>query len=147
MYGVPPPHSMLEEDSRYLRNALGTLMATYWLPNTCEYLIALLNTSAPEDAHYVLTVRRTYRGRLRRPEGLKLYASLPLSPMGYGGYCQRYGLGIPAPPVYMTTTKLLAQQPSRRRPARADMTNQCGGQGNPRQAYLDDSKDQSVVTN
>jgi hypothetical protein len=54
--------AMLEEDSRYLRNALGTQTATYWLPNTWEYLIALLNTSAPEDAHYVLTVHRTYRG-------------------------------------------------------------------------------------
>ena len=61
---------MLEEDSRYLRNALGTLMATYWLPNTCEYLIALLNTSAPEDAHYVLTVRRTYRGDCDIPRAL-----------------------------------------------------------------------------
>ena len=48
---------MLEEDSRYSRNALGTQTATYWLPNTWEYLIALLNTLAPEDAHYVLTVR------------------------------------------------------------------------------------------
>jgi hypothetical protein len=53
---------MLEEDSRYPRNALGTRTATYCLSNTWDYLIALLNTSAPEDAHYVLIVRRTYRG-------------------------------------------------------------------------------------
>jgi hypothetical protein len=52
---------MLEEDSRYLRNALGTRTTTYWLPNIWEYLAALLNTLAPEDAHYVLTIRRTYR--------------------------------------------------------------------------------------
>jgi hypothetical protein len=62
MYGVPPPHSMLEEDSRYPRIALGIRMATYWIPNIWEYLVALLETSAPEDAHYVLIVRRTYRG-------------------------------------------------------------------------------------
>jgi hypothetical protein len=61
MYGVPPPHSMLEEDSRYPRNALGTQTATYWLPNTWEYLIALLKASAPEYAHCVLIVCRTYR--------------------------------------------------------------------------------------
>jgi hypothetical protein len=67
MYGVPPPHSILEEDSHYLRNALGTRTVTYWLPNTWEYLIVLLNTSAPEDAHYVLTVRRTYRGDCNVP--------------------------------------------------------------------------------
>ena len=62
MYGVPPPHSMLEEDSCNLRNTLGTRTTTYWLPNTWEYLLALLETSAPEDAHYVLAVRKTYRG-------------------------------------------------------------------------------------
>ena len=62
MYGVPPPHSMLEEDSRYPRNALGTRTATYWLLNTCEYPSALLRASAPKDAHYVLTVRITNRG-------------------------------------------------------------------------------------
>jgi hypothetical protein len=62
MYDVPSPHLMLEENSHYPRNALGTRTATYWLPNTWEYLIALLNTLASEDAHYVLTVRRTYRG-------------------------------------------------------------------------------------
>jgi hypothetical protein len=62
MYGVPPPHSIFEEDSRYPRNALDTRTTTYWLPNTWEYLIALLNISAPKDAHYVLIVRRTYRG-------------------------------------------------------------------------------------
>ena len=54
MYGVPPLLSTLEEDSRYMRNALGSRTATYWLPNTWEYLIALLNTSAPEDAHWYL---------------------------------------------------------------------------------------------
>jgi len=53
---------MLEEDSRYPRNALGTRTATYWLSNTWKYLAVLLNTPAPEDAHYVLTVRKTYRG-------------------------------------------------------------------------------------
>jgi hypothetical protein len=73
---------MHEEDSRYPRNALGTRTATYWLPNTWEYLIPLLNTSAPEDAHYVLTVRRTYGGRLRRPEGLKLHARQGGGPQG-----------------------------------------------------------------
>ena len=62
MYGVPQLYSMLEEDCCYPRNALGTRTATYWLPNTWEYLVALLNTLAPKDAHYVLTVRRTYRG-------------------------------------------------------------------------------------
>ena len=59
--GVPPPHLMLEEDSRYLRNALGTSTTTYWL-HTWKYPSALLRASAPEDAHYVLTVHRTYRG-------------------------------------------------------------------------------------
>ena len=34
MYSIPPPHSMLEEDSRYPRNALGTRTVTYWLLNT-----------------------------------------------------------------------------------------------------------------
>ena len=53
---------------------------------------------------------------------------------------------IEAPPIYMTT-KLLAQQPSRRNPTRADVINQHGDQGKPRWAYLDDSKDQSIVTN
>jgi hypothetical protein len=53
---------MLEEDSRYPRNALGTRTATYWLPYAWKYLAALLETLAPEDAHYVLTVCRTYRG-------------------------------------------------------------------------------------
>jgi hypothetical protein len=62
MYDEPLLHSMLEEDSRYLRNALGTRTTTYWLPNAWEYLVALLETLAPEDAHYVLTVRKTYRG-------------------------------------------------------------------------------------
>ena len=62
MYSVPPPHSMLEEDSRYPRNAFGTRTAIYWFPNTWEYLVALLKTLALEDAHYVLIVRRTYRG-------------------------------------------------------------------------------------
>ena len=46
--------------------------------------------------------------------------------------CQRYGPGVPAPPVYMTTAKLSAQQPSKRRPARADAINQRGDQGKPR---------------
>jgi hypothetical protein len=62
MYGVPSPYSMLEEDSHYSRNALGTQTATYWLPNTWKYLLALLETSTPEDAHCVLIVRRTYKG-------------------------------------------------------------------------------------
>jgi hypothetical protein len=53
---------MLEEDSHNLRNALGTRTTTYWLPNTWEYPRALLRASAPEDAHYVLIVRRTYSG-------------------------------------------------------------------------------------
>jgi hypothetical protein len=56
MYGVPPPHSLLVEDSRNLRNALGTRTTTYWLPNTWEYPRALLRASTPEDANYVLTV-------------------------------------------------------------------------------------------
>ena len=53
---------MLEEDSRYPRNALGTRTTTYWLSNTWEYLSALLRASALDDAHYVLIVHRTYRG-------------------------------------------------------------------------------------
>jgi hypothetical protein len=53
---------MLEEDFCYSRNALGTRTTTYYLRNAWEYLDALLETSAPEDAHYVLTVHRTYRG-------------------------------------------------------------------------------------
>jgi hypothetical protein len=53
---------MLEEDSRYLRNALGTQTTTYWLSNTWEYPSTLLRVLAPEYAHYVLIVRRTYRG-------------------------------------------------------------------------------------
>ena len=61
---------MLEEDSRYLRNALGTRMATYWLPNSWEYLSALLRASAPEDAHHVLIVRRTYMGDHDVPRAL-----------------------------------------------------------------------------
>jgi len=67
MYDVPPPHSMVEKDSRYLKNGLGTRTTTYWLPNTWEYLIVLLNTLAPEDAHYILTVCRTYRGGYDAP--------------------------------------------------------------------------------
>jgi hypothetical protein len=70
MYGVPPPHLMLEEDSCYPRNVLGTRMATYWLPNTWEYLSILLRASAPEDAHCVLIVRRTYRGDCDVPRAL-----------------------------------------------------------------------------
>jgi hypothetical protein len=53
--------------------------------------------------------------------------------------CQRYGPGVPARPIYITTTKLSAQQPSRRKPARADVINQHGDQGKPSWAYLDDS--------
>lgn len=41
IWGEPPPHSMLEEDYRYPRNALGTRTTTCWLPDTQEYLIAL----------------------------------------------------------------------------------------------------------
>ena len=67
MSGEPLPHSMLEEDSCYPRNALGTRMATYWLPNAWEYLAALLETSAPEDAQCVLIVHRTYRGEYDVP--------------------------------------------------------------------------------
>ena len=81
MYGVPPPHSMLEEDSRYPRNALGTGTATYWLPNTREYLITLLNTSAPEDAHWYLQYTEL-AGGIVMSRGLKLHASLSLSPTG-----------------------------------------------------------------
>jgi hypothetical protein len=62
--------SMLEEDSRYPRNALGTQTATYWLPHTWEHPSALLRASAPEDAHYVLTVHRSYR-ETAMPRGLK----------------------------------------------------------------------------
>ena len=53
---------MLEEDCCYPRNALGTRTATYWLPNTWEYPSALLGALAPEDAHCVFTVRKTYKG-------------------------------------------------------------------------------------
>jgi hypothetical protein len=38
-------------------------------PNTWEYVIALLETSTPKDAHCVLTVRRTYRGDCDVPRG------------------------------------------------------------------------------
>jgi hypothetical protein len=62
IYGVPPPYSILEEDSCYSRNALGTRTTTYFLHNAWEYLDALLETLAPEDAHYVLTVHIIYRG-------------------------------------------------------------------------------------
>ena len=61
---------MIEEDSRYPRNALGTRAAIYQLPNTWDYLSTLLRASAPEDAHYVLTVRRTYRGDYDVPRAL-----------------------------------------------------------------------------
>ena len=55
MYGVPPPHSILEEDSRYLRNDLGTRTTTYWLPNTWESQAALLESLVPdENAHWYL---------------------------------------------------------------------------------------------
>jgi hypothetical protein len=37
--------------------------------------------------------------------------------------CQRYGPGVPAPPVYMTTARLSAQQPPGTRPVRADAIN------------------------
>ena len=45
--------------------------------------------------------------------------------------CQIYGAGVPVPPVYVTITRLSAQQPSRRRPTRADMIDQRGDQVNP----------------
>jgi hypothetical protein len=70
MYGVPPPHSMLEEDSQYLRNDLDTRTTTNWLHNTWEYLSALLRASASKDAHYVLTIRRTYKGDIDAPRAL-----------------------------------------------------------------------------
>ena len=53
--------------------------------------------------------------------------------------CQRYGLGMPARPIYVTIAKLSAQQPSRERPARADAIDQRGDQGKLRRTYLDDS--------
>ena len=53
--------------------------------------------------------------------------------------CQRYGLGVPARPVYVTIAKLSAQQPSRKRPARVDAIDQRGDQGKLRRTYLDDS--------
>jgi len=55
MYSVPPPHSILEEDSCYPRNALGTRTTTYWLPNTWESQAALLESLVPdENAHWYL---------------------------------------------------------------------------------------------
>jgi hypothetical protein len=53
--------------------------------------------------------------------------------------CQRYGPRVPAPPAYVIIAKLSAQQPSMERPARADVIDQRGDQGIPRQTYLDDS--------
>jgi hypothetical protein len=79
MYGVTPPHSILE-DSRYLRNALGTRTTTYWIPNTWEYLSALLRTSAPEDAHRYLQYAELV-GEIVTSQGLELYAGLSLSSM------------------------------------------------------------------
>ena len=34
--------------------------------------------------------------------------------------CQRYGPGVPTPPIYVAIAKLSAQQPLRGRPTRAD---------------------------
>jgi hypothetical protein len=56
-----------------------------------------------------------------------------------GHMCQIYGPGVFTSPVYVTIARLSAQQPSRRRPARADAIDERGDQGKPRRAYLDDS--------
>ena len=53
--------------------------------------------------------------------------------------CQIYGPEVPAPSVYVTVTRLSAQQPSRKRPARANAIDQRGDQGKLRHAYLDNS--------
>jgi hypothetical protein len=56
-----------------------------------------------------------------------------------GHMCQIYGPGVSISPIYATIARLSVQQPSRRRPARADTIDQRGDQGKPRRAYLDDS--------
>jgi hypothetical protein len=70
MYGAPQPHStILEEDSRYPRNALGTRTTIYRLPNTWEYQAALLKSSVlDENAHWYLQYIEL-AGRLRHLEG------------------------------------------------------------------------------
>ena len=60
-----------------------------------------------------------------------LWSLLSLDPV-YITWCQIYGPGVPAPPVYVAVTKLSAPQPPRRRPTRADMIDQRGDQDKPR---------------
>jgi len=73
---------MIEEDSRYMRNALGTRMTTYWLPDTREYLAALLKYFGTQRYSLCTYSMQNLQGRLRRPEGFKLHTSLSLSPTG-----------------------------------------------------------------
>jgi hypothetical protein len=47
------------------------------------------------------------------------------------------GPGVPAPPVYVTITRLSVQRPLRRRPTKADVIDQRGDQGKPGRMYLD----------
>jgi hypothetical protein len=111
-------------------------------PNTWVYLVALLETLATWRCSLVLTVCKTCRGNC---DVLGARATCQLIIKSYGGYCQIYGTGVPTPLVYVTITGLSAQQPPRRRPARADVINQHGGQGKPRQVNLDDGQDQSIA--
>ena len=53
--------------------------------------------------------------------------------------CQIYGVGVPIPSVYVIITRLSAQQPTRRRPARANAIDQRRDQGKQEWVYLDDS--------
>jgi hypothetical protein len=71
-----------EEDSRYPRNAIGTRTTTYRLPNTWEYQAVLLKSSVPdENAHWYLQYTEL-AGEIVTSRGLKLRASLSLSPTG-----------------------------------------------------------------
>jgi hypothetical protein len=81
VYGVPPPHSMLEEDSRYPRNACS------WYSNSNILAPQYLGISTCTARDFgtrrsALCTHSTQnlQGRLRRPKGLKLRASLSLSP-------------------------------------------------------------------
>ena len=69
MYGVPSPHLILEEDSRYSRNALSTQTATYWLPKR----LGISSCTSPNFGNpEVLTgtySMQNLQGELRHPKG------------------------------------------------------------------------------
>jgi hypothetical protein len=69
MYSVPPPHLILEEDSRYLRNVLGTLMVTYWLLILGNIKLHYSNLWYPMRMLIGTYSTQNLQGGLRRFEG------------------------------------------------------------------------------